>query len=335
MYFFSFLKFFYINIFNFIFKFIKNLESQILEPEQEKRGEDGLNKNIYFVTNDLTGEWQELPDVRPSLLRAARRIRYIFTGNLKRQIITNPHFNGLEKDYLRCQIARITHNTNIVPNTNHYKVADPESPYKPLEKNEEAKSIKINDALNLKNWIHFLPGILKEGRINHFEREVPEGVDPDEFKKSYISKDPFDKRMKSIADDMPLPSSITNIKLPSWKIQYVYDDKIYTNPNIKLNPEEEDPNNQKDNTANYTVVCIRSLRWPGSHMIRYKNDNYNIYFGWGHKFADTLMGENFVYEDFPNIPHNPEDTTDCTEPNEPVEDYRGSIVDLQRNEDDE
>ncbi len=306
-----------------VFKFIKKLEQSLAEPEQEKRGEDGLNKNIYYVTNDLTDEWIELPDVRPSLLRGARKIRYVFTGNLKRQIITNPHFNGTEKDYLRCQIARISFNTNIVPSINHYKVAEPDAPYKPLEKNEEAKPMKINDCLNIKNWIHFQPAILKEGRINHFEREVPEGIeDPDAYKKSFIAKDPFDKRMKSIADDQPLPSSIPNIKLPAWKTQYVYDDKIYTNPNIKLNPDEEDPNNQKDNTANYTIICIRSLRWPGAHLIRYKNENYNVYFGWGQKFADTLMGEKFVFEDFPHIPYDVEDKEDFNEPNEPNEEYR-------------
>ena len=203
-----------------------------------------------------------------------------------------------------------------------------------MEKNDEAKPLKINDVLNLKNWVHFLPGILKEGRINHFEREVPEGVEPEDFKKQYIQKDPFDKRMKSIADDNPLPSSIPNIRLPAWKIQYVYDDKIYLNPNIKLNPEEEDSKNQKDNTANYTIICIRSLRWPGAHLIRYKNENYNIYFGWGLKFADTLMGEKFVYEDFPNIPVDVEDTVDFPEPNEPDE-VKGNVDEPRASADDE
>lgn len=272
--------------------------------------------------------------MRPSLLRAARKIRYTFTGNLKRQIISNPHFNGTEKDYLRCQIARISFNTNIIPSTNHFKVPEPEAPYKPLEKNEEAKPLKINDLLNLKNWIHFQPSILKEGRINHFEREVPEGVEnPEEFRKAYQAKDPFDKRMKSISDDQPLPSSVPNIRLPAWKMQYVYDDKIYINPNIKLNPEEEDPNNQKDNTANYTIVCIRSLRWPGAHLIRYRNENYNVYFGWGHKFADTLMGEKFVYEDFPEIPYDIEDKEDAAEPQEPVEEGKPASGEEVKNED--
>jgi len=163
---------------------------------------------------------------------------------------------------------------------------------------------------------------------------VPEGVEnPEEYRKAYQAKDPFEKRMKSISDDQPLPSSIPNIKIPAWKLQYVYDDKIYINPNIKLNPEEEDPNNQKDNTANYSIVCIRSLRWPGAHLIRNRNENYNVYFGWGQKFADTLMGEKFVYEDFPEIPYDVEDKEDAAEPQEPVEDGKPTGVEEAKNED--
>lgn len=291
----------------------------MVEPEQEKRGEDGTNKNVYYVTNDLTGDWTELPDVRPSHLKISRNISYLFTGNLNRKIVTNPHFDGLEKDYLRCQIARISFNTTIIPSTNHYKVAEPEAPYKPLEKNEESKPLKINEILSMKNWIHFNPSILNEGRINHFPREAPEGTeDAEAFQANFVKKDPFDKRMKSIAEDDHLPSSIPNIKLPSWKMSHAYDDKIYTNPNIKLGSPEEEAENPKDNSANYTLICLRSLRWPGAHIIRYKAENYNIYFGWGQKFADTLMGEKFVYQNFPNIPYDIPDYVDFDEPNEPA-----------------
>jgi radial spoke head protein 4A len=38
------------------------------------------------------------------------------TGNLEREIITNPFFFGKEKHYLRAQIARIYHGTTVVAN---------------------------------------------------------------------------------------------------------------------------------------------------------------------------------------------------------------------------
>jgi hypothetical protein len=48
-----------------------------------------------------------------------------FTGELNRQIFTNPHFFGQEKHYLRAQIARIMHSTTLVPK-GIYKVQEAE-----------------------------------------------------------------------------------------------------------------------------------------------------------------------------------------------------------------
>lgn len=49
----------------------------------------------YWVATDLlNGDWKELPIVTPDQITASRRIKYIFTGNLDRQICTNPHFKG-------------------------------------------------------------------------------------------------------------------------------------------------------------------------------------------------------------------------------------------------
>jgi radial spoke head protein 4A len=286
-----------------------------LPPDFEKRNEDGVNKNTYFVTNDLTVDWIELPDVKPSQIRAARNIRYIFSGNLNRLIITNPHFPGTEKEYLRCQIARITHGTKIEPSINHWKVGDSDNPSKPLEKNEDddVKKMKMNDLISIKNWIHFPPAILKQGRVSHYF-EIPEEIEnPDEYKNKLIEKDPFESRIKSVFDDAPLLSSIPNIKLPAWKLQYVYDDKIYINP-FFVPGEDKKP---EDFTSSYVMVSVRSLRWPGSFTIHFKNENYFLYFGWGHKFADYSLGEKFVYQDFPIIPKDIGENEEYPEPNSP------------------
>lgn len=286
-----------------------------LPPDFEKRNEDGVNKNTYYVTNDLTMDWIELPDVKPSQLKAARRIRYIFSGNLNRLIITNPHFPGSEKEYLRCQIARITHGTKIEPSTNNWKVADTDNPFKPLEKNEDddIKKLQANDLISLKNWIHFPPAILKQGRVSHYF-EIPEEIEnQDEYKNKLIEKDPYDTRIKSISDDDSLLSSIPNIKLPAWKLQYVYDDKVYMNP-FFVPSEDKKP---EDYTTSYMMVCIRSLRWPGSFTMNFKNQNHFLYFGWGQKFADYSMGEKFVYQEFPYIPKDIGENEEYPEPNSP------------------
>jgi len=43
-------------------------------------------------------------------------IKVLFTGNLERDIITNPYFFGKEKHFLRAQIAWIYHGTTVVAN---------------------------------------------------------------------------------------------------------------------------------------------------------------------------------------------------------------------------
>lgn len=49
----------------------------------------------YWVTTDLlSGDWKELPLITPDQVNAARNIKYIFSGNLERQIYSNPHFKG-------------------------------------------------------------------------------------------------------------------------------------------------------------------------------------------------------------------------------------------------
>jgi hypothetical protein len=177
--------------------------------------------------------------------------------------------------------------------------------------NEEGKKLKQNDYLNLSNWIHYLPGILKEGRISHFEIEAPEGIDQEEFMNKIKLADPFDSRMQTIADDKSILSVIPKVKIPAWKLQYVYDAEII------LYLEVTDSNNIKDNRVNYTIICIRSLRWPRAYTIRLKGQNHNIYCGWEPKFPEYGIGKTFVYESFPNIPDDLADTKEQPEPNAP------------------
>jgi radial spoke head protein 4/6 len=45
----------------------------------------------------------------------ARMVKHVFTGNLNSTIDSCPPFPGKERHLLRCQIARITHATEICP----------------------------------------------------------------------------------------------------------------------------------------------------------------------------------------------------------------------------
>jgi len=52
------------------------------------------------VTDNSINEWKILPDLLPGDIKATRAIKVQFTGNLERDIITNPYFFGKEKHYL-------------------------------------------------------------------------------------------------------------------------------------------------------------------------------------------------------------------------------------------
>ena len=285
------------------------------DNDMEKRKEDGINKNVFYVTNDLSEKWIELPDVKPSQIRASRLIKYTFTGNLDNPIYSNPTFIGTEKYYLRCIIARIYHGTKLVPSINHFTIEDQENPFKPLTPAEKPKQLKYNDLLNKNNWIHFPPSILNCGRVSHMIEDPPEGVDPEEFKKQIIAKDPFDKRMQRISEDKKIFIN-QKLRINPWRIEVGYENNVYINPYIKLLDETQpdfDPNEQKDNIANFLIICIRSLRWPGAINIWTGKETYFFYFGNGQKYVE-VNDKPYSFKDFPKIPIDKLDKVDQPEP---------------------
>lgn len=59
--------------------------------------------------------WSKLPLVTPAQIAQARTIKVFFTGDLNREIKCYPAFPGVEKHYLRAQIARISATTHVSP----------------------------------------------------------------------------------------------------------------------------------------------------------------------------------------------------------------------------
>jgi radial spoke head protein 4A len=126
-------------------------------------------------------EWTELPLVTPQQLRSSRLIKYVFSGDLNKKVVSSPPFDGQEKHLLKAQLVRITHNCEIVP----------KGLYAPLEENpdevdfaEEFKMPDFAEQANLENWVHFNPYILKQGRATYFvDPKIPE-----DQKEEYLAK---------------------------------------------------------------------------------------------------------------------------------------------------
>jgi len=85
------------------------------------------------------------------LLVQSQKIKHILTGNLTKRLVTNPEFNGRQKEYLRAQIARIVHSTTICPDGLWDKNEDGDGI---IPKEDDAKEIKsCNELGNLESWI--------------------------------------------------------------------------------------------------------------------------------------------------------------------------------------
>lgn len=92
-----------------------NKDETFASIEQEDPHGKGLNENVYWITQDLLGDWQKLPDVKASDIVAARDIKKVLFGNLEAPVQSYPFFTGKERALLRAQIARISAATVIVP----------------------------------------------------------------------------------------------------------------------------------------------------------------------------------------------------------------------------
>lgn len=178
----------------------------------------GANDNVYYVaTSEDLSEWVRLPDVLPAHVTGARAIYKLFTGDLDAPVEAHPPFPGVERHYLRAQIARISStcavapkdmyttegaveedeeddNGNIIPKP--FEVAPYEEipPLNPQEAPdaEDAEAIapikgwfhgyKNDELLDIHNWVHIAPSLLADGRATKFvsEEEPPQDNDEEE-----------------------------------------------------------------------------------------------------------------------------------------------------------
>jgi hypothetical protein len=56
-----------------------------------------VNSYSYWVATDILGEWTELPLVTPEQVAGSRAFKYVFSGDLERDIQKSAAFKGQEK----------------------------------------------------------------------------------------------------------------------------------------------------------------------------------------------------------------------------------------------
>ena len=65
-----------------------------MAEDAEARG-TGVNVYVYWVTNSAMCQvdaWTQLPDLNPQDIKNARAIKYCLSGDINRQLFTNPFY---------------------------------------------------------------------------------------------------------------------------------------------------------------------------------------------------------------------------------------------------
>ncbi|KAL4167713.1 hypothetical protein KRP22_013197 [Phytophthora ramorum] len=217
------------------------------EPEdlEAEEGAAGVNKLTYWVLKDNGAyEWVQLPPVRQEQILVARQLRRYVRGDLDAPVLGHPPFPGLEKNFLRAQIARISAGTVLCP-AGYFQVTE-EGDITPAEEPEIKAAAELVD---LGSWTHFTKEInARYGRMT----PLPPQTNADGEEEPREGEE-FAPPLRVLSEDKPL----------SWRV-----DRL---------PATLQP-------AVGEVAVVRSLVWPGAVSIAVGKKFLNVYVGNGVKF---------------------------------------------------
>uniref|UniRef100_A0A0C9QX34 RSPH4A protein n=1 Tax=Fopius arisanus TaxID=64838 RepID=A0A0C9QX34_9HYME len=248
----------------------------------------GANKKVYFICNSPGQDpWVELPPVTPEQIIISRKILRHFTGCLETPISTYPAYPGVEKNYLRAQIARITASTSVSPIgyftfSKDEEEIEEEEIDEEEEENENGGEISVNphyDPLptkeltdsSLANWCHHVDYILEQGRTiwwnpggeespqEELEEEEEEDESEEDSEKSEDKKIPKETGPSLLS---PLSEDSLIGTIPPWT----------TRLSSRI----------QEDTA---FAVVRSNLWPGAVAFAKDKKFGNFYVGTGHKFS--------------------------------------------------
>ena len=261
----------------------------------EERGNEGINRFTFWVSNSLLESWYELPDITHEQIVASRKFKYHLTGDLNAKVKSFVNFPGKEMHLLKCQIIRILHSSFIVPK-GYYKISEnfkEQLEGKVTENDEEFKSPSFDEMKGPEgeSWVHGLGYIYPSGKV--IDPSVEAQVD----------------RLKGINEDEGYKikegegENVNEIDMKYWKIKVVGDQIMHNRAN-------GDP-------ITHAVVLVKNNRWPGTLTVWKEEKFANIYVGYGIKAIDS----NYYPTQLMKIDKDPNDLEEQKEPNpekEPV-----------------
>ena len=254
----------------------------------ETRGNEGINRYTFWVSNSPMEIWHELPDITPEQLVISRRFKYYFTGDLNSKVKSFIYFPGKEMHLLKCQIVRILHSSCIVPK-GYLKLSEnfkEQLEGKVTEYDEEFKSPSFDEMKGPEGeaWTHEHAYIYPNGKV----------IDP--------SIETQVERLKGINEDEGYKikegegENINEIDMKYWKIKVVGDNMMHNRAN-------GDP-------ITHAVVLVKNTRWPGTLTVWKEEKFCNIYVGFGIKAIDS----NYFPTQIDKMDKDPNDLEEQKEP---------------------
>ena len=254
----------------------------------ESRGNEGINRFTFWVSNSILESWYELPDITHEQIVISRRFKYHLTGDLNAKVKSFVSFPGKEMHLLKCQIIRILHSSCIVPK-GYYKISEnfkDQLEGKVTEIDEEFKSPTFEEMKGPEgeSWVHAYAYIYPNGKVidPSFETQVDrlKGINEDE---GYKVKEGEGE-------------NVNEIDLKYWKVKVVGDQIMHNRAN-------GDP-------ITHAVVLVKNLRWPGTLTVWKEEKFANIYIGYGIK----AIGENYYPTQLIKVDKDPADLEEQKEP---------------------
>ncbi|KXS21200.1 hypothetical protein M427DRAFT_65972 [Gonapodya prolifera JEL478] len=259
----------------------------------------GVNKYVYYVCRFAGGPWIRLPDALPEKIHTSRKVLKYFSGDLNKKLVTYPAIECSEAQYLRCQIARIAASTVLSPQG--YYMFDPEEEAA-LEEGGQPTSIIVNpeyrpapaaELLQTSAWVHHVPYILPQGRVNWEAPPKIGGKEPAEGEEGEGEEKEEEEGGSEAGDG---GSGVGGRESGPGVLTPVAEEAELA-PGV---PAFTIRVCSTYHTLKYTPIHLCSNRWPGAHTVAYQDRFANVYVGDGIKMVTDAHGY-----------HIPEPVPDC------------------------
>ena len=146
-----------------------NCDSEVDIPEGVRmEGREGVNRLTYWVKPSNDAPATKLPHVTEEQIVVAGQIKRFFTGDLAAPVSGYPPFNGTEAHFLRAQIARISADTFVAPNSFFGLDDNEEAPAvvsKVGDEDAPAEALGFDALEDAGSWQHFEMAISSMGRV--------------------------------------------------------------------------------------------------------------------------------------------------------------------------